>query len=207
MQALSDHTPKVLQQINGKALIEYHIENLANAGVTEHVINTFYLADTLKAYLGDGSRYGVQIQYSDEQELLGMGGGVYHALALLGDEPFIGISGDMWTTYDFSNLPSLTDQLAHLVLTDNPEFHPKGDFELQDNQVLPSGDNNLNYAGFGVFSPSLFAARGPGRYGIDKVINPAIAAQQVSGEHFQGEWANINTAEQLNTIRKQHEIG
>jgi MurNAc alpha-1-phosphate uridylyltransferase len=206
MQALTKDTPKVLQKINGKALIEYHIENLVQAGITEIVINTFYLADKIKAFLGNGQQYGAKIEYSDEPELLGMGGGVYQALPLLGKQPFIGISGDMWTKYDFKNLPTLSNELAHLVLTDNPDFHPEGDFRLEDNQVLPSGENNLNYAGFGVFAPELFQEYGPGCYGIDKVIVPAIKAKKVSGEYFTGEWANINTAEQLESIREQHEI-
>lgn len=194
MGALTDHTSKVLLTIQGKSLIEYHLDNLINAGVSTVVINVWYQADKIKATVGD--RYkNINIIYSPETELLGMGGGVYQALPLLGDEPFIVVSGDMWTRYSFNDLPKKLDKLAHIVLTDNPPHHPKGDFELKGDRVLPSGENNLNYGGVGMFKPDFFRAGGPGSYGISNVILPAIANQQVTGEYFNGLWANLNTPE------------
>jgi MurNAc alpha-1-phosphate uridylyltransferase len=201
MGTLTENTSKVLLEVNGKTLIEYHLENLARASVTDVVINLCYHADKIRNFLGNGQNYGVNIEYSLEKELLGLGGGVHHALPLLGDKPFFVISGDMWTDYDYANLPKNPESKAHLVMTDNPPFHPRGDYPLENRIILMPGKNNLNYAGFGVFHPDLFRKSGAGSYGITKVLNPVIAAGVITGEHFQGAWMNINTPKELEELR------
>ena len=205
MGNLSDDCPKVLLPIAGKAIIDYHLENLARAKVTDVVINLWYLPEQIRAHVGDGSRYGLNVQYSPETELLGMGGGVYNALPYLGDEPFIVVSGDMWTQYEYAQLPILTTQQAHLVLTPNPPFHPQGDYGLIDGIVQPRSDNNVNFAGVGVYHPDLFRAVGAGNYGIVPVLETAIAAGNVSGEYFTGPWANLNTPDDLANVRNYYE--
>lgn len=75
-------------------------------------------------------------------------GGIINALPLLGDEPFILVNGDVWTTMDFAPLLNveLGENLAHLVLVQNPEQHPNGDFTLADGKAYTfdqqiSGEN------------------------------------------------------------------
>ena len=135
MRPLTLTTPKPLVRAGGVPLIEYHLRALAAAGFTDIVINHAWLGQQIEDYLGDGSRYGVSIQYSAEGEPLETGGGIFRALPLLGDEAFLVVNGDIWTDYDFSVLhPSITG-LAHLVLADNPAHHPTGDFSLIGDQV------------------------------------------------------------------------
>jgi MurNAc alpha-1-phosphate uridylyltransferase len=203
MEALCENTPKVLLPVAGKALIDYHLENLAGAGVTDVVINVHYLAQQIQDHVGNGAAHGLTIHYSPEAELLGMGGGVYNALPLLGDAPFMVVSGDMWTDYNYARLPQQLDGLAHLVMVDNPAFHPEGDFCLEAGRILEKGETNLNYAGFGVFHPRFFAAGGPGSYGVSTLLQQAIPAKQVSGEYYSGQWANLNTAQQLQTLESR----
>src|SRR5690606_23718945 len=132
MRPLTEHTPKPLLRVAGKPLIEWHLEKLAAIGVRDVVINLSWLADQFPATLGDGARYGLRIAWSREgAQPLETGGGMWHALALLGDGPFIAVNGDIWTDYDFARLPAAPEGDAHLVLIDNPEHHPAGDFELQ----------------------------------------------------------------------------
>ena len=129
LRPLTDTTPKPLIKVAGKLLIEYHIYNLAKAGITEIIINTAWLADKIHDELGDGSKYNVSIQYSDEGEALETAGGIIKALPLLGNEPFLVVNGDIWCDYDFTKLPELEEsKQAHLILIDNPEHNLKGDF-------------------------------------------------------------------------------
>ena len=119
MRPLTLYKPKPLLEVGGKALIVWHIEKLKKIGVTEIVINSAWLADILIGTLGDGSQFGVTIRWTREDEGLETAGGIINALALLGDQPFILVNGDVWTTFDFASLLdiNLADDLAHLVLS------------------------------------------------------------------------------------------
>ncbi|MBI5626919.1 MAG: NTP transferase domain-containing protein, partial [Nitrosomonadales bacterium] len=83
MRPLTDHTPKPLLEAGCKSLIVWHIENLVRAGITELVINHAHLGTQIEAALGDGSRYGAHIRYSDEGTALETAGGIAYALPLL----------------------------------------------------------------------------------------------------------------------------
>src|SRR5690606_34752498 len=131
MRPLTDHTPKPLLEVGGKPLVAWHFERLAAAGVREVVVNTSWLAHRFPEILGDGGRWGLNIRYAFEGGTpLETGGGMLHALPMLGDAPFIAVSGDIWCDYDFARLPREPEGDAHLVLVDNPDHHPEGDFIL-----------------------------------------------------------------------------
>jgi MurNAc alpha-1-phosphate uridylyltransferase len=149
MRPLTDHTPKPLLQAGGKSLIVWHIERLVRAGIADLIINHAHLGPQIEQSLGDGSRYGARIRYSDEGTALETAGGIAFALPLLGEEPFAVVNGDIYCDYDFSHLQSRaaalanSDDMAHLVLVDNPEHNRKGDFALQDARVTPSTPPDL----------------------------------------------------------------
>jgi MurNAc alpha-1-phosphate uridylyltransferase len=159
MRPLTEHTPKPLLRVRGKALVEWHLEKLAACGVTEVVVNTSWLAAAFEPALGDGRRWGLRLHYSHEgPEPLETGGGMLHALTLLGDAPFIAVNGDIWCDHDFSRLPRQPDGLAHLVLVDNPPHHPDGDFALDaQGRVHAAGESRLTFSGIGVYRPTLLA--------------------------------------------------
>ena len=142
MRPLTDHTPKPLLEVGGKPLIVWHIEKLVQAGITELVINHAHLGAQIEAALGDGSRYGAQIQYSRETSALETAGGIANALTMLGNQPFAVINSDIYCDYDFARLPERAALLqangdaAHLVLVDNPAHHPQGDFCLDGNRII-----------------------------------------------------------------------
>ena len=137
MRPLTLYKPKPLLEVGGKALIVWHIEKLKQIGVTDIVINSAWLADVLIGALGDGSQFGVNIRWTREDEGLETAGGIINALPLLGDEPFILVNGDVWTTMDFASLlkVKLIDDLAHLVFVPNPVQHPQGDFVLSNDKA------------------------------------------------------------------------
>ncbi|VVM81805.1 N-acetylmuramate alpha-1-phosphate uridylyltransferase [Pseudomonas fluorescens] len=199
MRPLTLTTPKPLVRAGGVPLIEYHLRALAGAGFTEIVINHAWLGQQIEDFLGDGSRYGVSIQYSPEGEPLETGGGIFRALALLGDEAFVVVNGDIWTDYDFSVLHQPISGLAHLVLTDNPPHHPGGDFNLIEGQVLDGQPDapTLTYSGIAVLHPQLFDGCPAGAFKLAPLLRKAMADGQVTGERMHGHWVDVGTLERL----------
>lgn len=203
MRPLTDYTPKPLLEVGGRRLIEYHILRLAAVGVRELVINLAHLGPQIEQTLGDGMRYGVKIHYSAETEALETGGGIFRALPLLGDAPFIIVNGDVWTDFPFERLLNAPHSLAHLVLVDNPPQHPKGDFVLQEQRVMADGEPKLTYSGIAVFDPKLFARCQAGRFPLAPLLRDAMAHNAVSGEHYRGEWWDVGTPERLQTLDRK----
>ncbi|MDX1253044.1 MAG: nucleotidyltransferase family protein [Gammaproteobacteria bacterium] len=203
MRPLTDHTPKPLLTAGGRCLIEYHIAALVGVGVTEIVINHAHLGAQIEATLGDGSRYGARILYSPEGETgLETAGGIFKALPLLGDGPFMVVNGDIWTDYPFQRLPREPEGLAYLVLVDNPPHHPKGDFALRVGKVtMPGeGDEALTFSGIGVYRLELFAGCVPGKFPLAPLLRKAMEVCQVTGEHYAGGWVDVGTPQRLREL-------
>ncbi len=202
MRPLTDRTPKPLLRVGGKHLIEYHIEALAVAGVRDLVINHAHLGRQIEAALGDGARWGVHIRYSPEGEALETGGGICRALPLLGDTPFLVVNGDIWCDYEYPVLRLGEGALAHLVLVDNPEHNPQGDFALREGRIANPGVPRFTFSGIGIYHPALFAGCGPGAFPLAPLLRAACDRQQVSGEHFQGHWTDVGTPKRLRELER-----
>ena len=206
MRPLTDRTPKPLLEVAGKPLIVYHIEKLAAAGFEEIIINIAHLGFMIPEALGDGTRWGVKITYSDEQEegALESAGGIVKALPLLGDKPFLVVNGDVWCDYLFDSSFDLKNDLAHLILVDNPDHNTKGDFALEDSRLLNEGKNKHTFAGIGYYSPKLFERLAYGRAPLAPLLREAIEEGLVSGEVYDGEWRDIGTPQRLEEVNKEH---
>jgi MurNAc alpha-1-phosphate uridylyltransferase len=204
LRPLTLHTPKPLVRAGGIPLIEFHVRALAAAGFSELVINHAWLGQQIEDYLGDGSRFGLRVTYSAEGEPLETGGGIFKALPLLGEEPFLVVNGDIWTDYDFAALRRPLQGLAHLVLVDNPAHHPSGDFRLQEGRVTDAaaGEANFTYSGMAVLHPRLFADCQPGAFKLAPLLRAAMADGQVTGEHFAGRWVDVGTHERLADVER-----
>jgi N-acetyl-alpha-D-muramate 1-phosphate uridylyltransferase len=203
MGALTKDTPKPLLRVASHYLIEYVIANIKRAGIFEIVINVFYRGDQIKEALGDGTRYGVHITYSEEKEALEVGGGIAHALPLLGEEPFIVVSGDIISDYPLAQLSLAESELAHLVMVDNPPFHQGGDFGLRDGYADFEAQPRLCFGNIGLYRPQLFAACPPGFVRWRELVFPAILQQRVTAEHYQGSWYNLGTVQDLDTMNQR----
>lgn len=203
MRPLTDHTPKPLLQVAGKALIEYSLEKLAEAGFTDIVINVAYLGSQIMEFCGDGSRWQLNIDYSDEgAQALETAGGIANALPLLGDRPFLVVNADILFDYPLAMLRHKSIDLAHLVLIDNPPHHPDGDFCVAENGLLTEqGPEKLTFSGIGVYHPDLFADVAVGQpLKLRPVLNRVMQHGQVSGEYYNGLWLDIGTPERLQAI-------
>jgi MurNAc alpha-1-phosphate uridylyltransferase len=199
MRPLTDATPKPLLRVGSRILIEHHLEKLAAAGVCEIVINTSHLAEQFPIALGDGSRWGVRIHYSYEGAApLETGGGMKHALPLLGDRPFIAVSADILSDYDYARLPGDPDGLAHLVMVPNPDFHPRGDFNLDGSRLDENaGGERLTFGNIGVYRAELVAAESAAHFKLLPIYLRAMREGRLSGERYDGYWRNIGTPAQL----------
>ena len=142
----------------------------------------------------------MRIRYSPEGKALETGGGIFHALPLLGPDPFLVVNGDVWTDIDFSGLAIDAQDLAHLVLVDNPPHHPRGDFTLRDGRILPDPADDaprLTFSGIGVYRPELFANCAHGAFPLAPLLRSAMARGLVGGTHHRGTWVDIGTPERL----------
>ena len=202
LRPLTDHTPKPLLQVAGKALIEYQIEALVSAGIHDIIINTAYLGAQIEQKLGCGARWGVAIHYSPEQSALETGGGIFNALPLLGEKPFLVINADLWTDYDYSRLHLAEGDLAHLVLVENPHHNLKGDFVLQAGRIIEAEAARYTFSGIGIYHPALFADCLAGAFPLAPLLRQATYAGHLSGEFFEGEWIDVGTAQRLEELDK-----
>lgn len=203
LRPLTDSVPKPLLAVRGKPLIAWHLEALARCGVREVVINLSWLGEQIRAALGDGARWGVSIAYSEEGPVaLETGGGIHHALPLLGNAPFLLVNGDVYTGYDPGRLQLPRGRLAHLVLVANPPHHPQGDFTLQDGFVGEDGEHRHTYSGIGIYDPELFAGCRPGRFPLLPLLRKAIAERRLGGELYSGAWTDVGTAARLAELNR-----
>ena len=209
MRPLTDHLPKPLLEVGGKPLLQYHLEALQIAGVKNVIINLAYLGEKIRAFVGDGSRFGLQVDYSVEPEPLETGGALLKALPLLGTEPFLLINGDVWSEFSLASLihrklsPS---QLGHLVLVPNPDFHPAGDFALADNGFLINDINTARYtfAGISLLSPEIIRSYPDARdkFPLGEVLRYGINQKKLTGEVFAGRWSDVGTPERLLALQE-----
>lgn len=207
MRPLTDHCPKPLLEVGGKPLIVWHLENIQRAGINDVIINVSYLAEQIKSTLGDGSAFGLNIRYSDEQPSpLETLGGILRALPLLGETPFLLVNGDIWTDFPMYKLRRLKVEQAHLLLTSNPSHHPQGDFSLDGAHLRhPQVDTEtLTYTGIGVFHPNFFI--GQQDSGQPLPLAPLLFAKAnqglITAEHIQHQWIDVGTPERIEWLNE-----
>ncbi len=198
LRPLTDKTPKPLIQVAGKPLIEHHLNRLKSAGFEEIIINLSHLGHMIKEQLGNGQKFGLQIEYSLEgNEPLETAGGIIHALPLLGDQPFLVINGDIWCDHSLSFHKLSEDKQAHLVLIDNPAHNLKGDFVYEYGKIYNTGKSFLTFSGIGIYAPRLFKNYSAGKRELAPILHSAIDNKRVSAEYFTGKWFDIGTVERL----------
>ncbi len=204
MRPLTNDLPKPLLPAGGQPLIDYHIRALARAGIRELVVNLSWQGEKLKDYLGDGRRYDVTIAFSEEgPEPLETGGGIHHALPLLGAEAFWVVNGDIGCDYAFAQRSLVPGTLAHLVLVPNPPHNPRGDFQLHGDRIAPgppAGADARTFAGISVLDPQLFAGATPGRFPLAPLLRAAAERGAVTGEEYGGRWTDVGTPERLQAL-------
>ncbi len=211
LRPLTDATPKPLLRAGGRALIEWQVAALARAGFADIVVNHAHLGAQIEAALGDGSRFGARIRYSPENPALEVAGGIARALPLLGAGPFVVVSGDIHTAFDYATLAPRIAAIAsdpgacaaHFVLVDNPPWHAAGDMGLAGGRVTRAGPH-LTSGNIAVFHPGLVAGLAAGT--VLKLFPWAyrfVDEDRVTGELFDGAWDNVGTPDQLAALDRR----
>ena len=204
MRPLTDEIPKPLLTVGGKALIVHLIEALVAEGFRELVVNHAWHGAMIEQRLGDGREFGASIEYSAEGErALETGGGIRHALPLLGSDPFVAVNADIWTDFPFGSLPDALETLAHVILVDNPVHHPDGDFVLAGTRVRDGEGRRLTFSGIGVYRPELFAELSDGCFPLAPILFDACDEGRLSGVHYTGEWWDVGTPERLEQLDRR----
>lgn len=204
MRPLTDVLPKPLLEVHEKPLVVWHLEKLVKAGFKEIIINIAHLGYKIPETLGDGSAWGVKIIYSDEQEsgALESAGGIVKALPLLGDETFLVVNGDIFCDYEFDTNFNLGNNLAHLILVQNPKHNPNGDFGLKNASVLNEDKIQYTFSGIGYYNPKLFKDLDVEKSALAPLLRAEIKNKNISGELFSGIWHDIGTPQRLKEINE-----
>ena len=210
MLPITNTTPKPLVKVGEYSLIEYHLIKLKDAGIKEVIINLYHLAEKIKTKIGDGSKYGLSITYSHEEIILDTGGGVYNVLDFFDKKPFLLISADIYTNFDYSKfIKQKLNSLAHIVLVKNPSFNDVGDFSLNDREVYLNKDlQDYTYANISIIKPELFNSvllkniHLP-KFGLGILLKEAVKLEQVSGEVYTGLWENVGDKTILDNLIKK----
>ena len=219
MRPLTDTCPKPLLKVRGRPLIVWQIVALVRAGITDIVINHAHLGHMIEAALGDGSRFGAQLRYSAEGTALETAGGIAKALPLLGDAPFVVVSGDIFCPhFDYEQVKDVlveTDHrgnayahherdIAWLYLVPNPEHHLQGDFALKSFTIAneATADSPLHtFGNIGVYRPEMFAGVAPGSSAkLGPILREHAARGLIGGEIYEGVWINVGTVAQLDAL-------
>jgi len=201
MRPLTDSTPKPLLRVGGQPLIERHVLGLARAGTTRIVINLAWLGSQIREYLGDGSRYGVSIVYSEEvPRALETAGGIIRALPQLRPGPFAVVNGDIFTDYPFERLIVGARSDAHIVLAPNPPQHPDGDFGIDQGLALPVAARRYTFTGVAAYREEFFAGCAEGVRPLKPLLLHSMAARRCSAELYRGVWEDIGTPDRLQAL-------
>ena len=209
MRPLTDVLPKPMIAVAGKPLIQHHIENLRGAGVHDFVINLGWRGEKIREALADGGELGVHIRYSEEGwPALESGGGIFHALPLLGPDPFIVVNGDVYVNYPWPrllecarNMPA--GDLTHLVLVPNPAHNPKGDFALHNGRIRNAETERLTFSGLSIHRPEFFTGCSPGHFPLLPLWRTAAQEGRMAGEIHEGLWSDVGTLERLGQLEQR----
>lgn len=214
MRPLTDTTPKPLLKVGGKPLIVWHIEKLVAAGVSNIIVNHAWLGQQIEQTLGDGSQFGANIRYSPEAPPLETAGGIVQALPFFQSQPFLVINGDIWCDWNVDDAIAqatamqASETLAWLLLADNPEHHPEGDFALAADDLVCDQPQSLTttkltFTGIGVYQPSLFQNLERGQPApLAPLLRQAMHLGLVSGQHHTGRWTDVGTPSRLQQLNQ-----
>lgn len=199
LKPLTDQIPKALCIVRGKPLIEHHVINLVKAGFDKIVINHAYLGGQIRHYLGNGQRYGIEIEYSPEPPGgLETGGGIVKALPMLGKQPFLAVNADIYTDFEFKQLDMATEQPIHIVLINkNPALKHHGDFSLINGTQLCNDNPEYTFAGIAIYHPKVFTDCKQGRYSLTPFIRSYADQRKATGSLYKGIWFDIGSLERL----------
>ena len=202
LRPLTDETPKSLVDVGGRSLLERHLDHVRAAGIRTVVINLGWLGDRIVERVGSGRRYGLEVVYSQEGDnILETGGGIFKALPMLGDEPFLVVNADIYTEMPVPDVVLADNHLGHLVMVPSPAYRDGGDFDIEGGLIRSTSTQSLTFSGVAVYRPEFFIDCEPGRFPLAPMLRDAADRGQLSGSLYEGPWADVGTPERLAALR------
>ncbi|MFL2687343.1 MAG: nucleotidyltransferase family protein [Alphaproteobacteria bacterium] len=212
MQPITNNLPKPLVQVLRRPLIDYSLERLKSAGVSQVVVNTHYLSEQIEAHLADRR----EIRVSHEVQRLETGGGVANALHLLGKRAFFVLNSDaLWIDGPTPALDRLAaawnekkmDALLLLQPTSRLiHYSGIGDFHLSpDNQAYRRTENQVAafiFAGVQILHPRLFARAPGGPFSLNILYDKAEESGRLFAIVHDGDWYHVGTPEELKVVEE-----
>ena len=203
LRPITDTIPKPLVDVQGRSLLERHLDRLGRAGIRRVVVNLGWHGEKIVERLGSGNRYGLDVVFSPEyDEILETGGGVRRALPMLGEAPFWVLNGDIHTDYPLHEPTLEDDVLGHLVLVPTPAYRNSGDFDLVDGRVVKADNPQYTFAGLAIYRPEFVAHRPVERFSLAPLLFEAAEAGRLTGEIYTGVWEDVGTPERLAALNR-----
>ena len=215
MRPLTDHTPKPLLEVQGKKLIDWHMDGLLENGFNQVVVNHAWLGEQVVAHLSQLKRTNLNVQFSKELTALETAGGLRQGMSLMKlDDYFFAINGDVFCpSFPFEKIHSIVQKLrdsesttlAYLFLVKNPDHNPQGDFQLEGTLIKDknSQGSNLTFSGAGIYHQDLFKSIKMGEVAkLAPILRQAMNEDQVLGELLSVPWVDIGTPERLAELNK-----
>lgn len=210
MRPLTEHRPKPLVEVAGKALLDHVLDRLKEVDVGTAVVNVHYLPDQIIQHVA--TRQAPRVIISDERDVvLGTGGGVVRALPLLDAEPFYHLNADtMWIDGVQPNLarladafdPAKMDILLLMAPTANSiGYSGAGDYAMmtdgtlrrrKEHQIVP-----FVYAGAAIMSPQIFRDAPQGEFSLTKIFDRAAEQERLFGLRLEGVWMHVGTPDAI----------
>jgi MurNAc alpha-1-phosphate uridylyltransferase len=201
LRPLTDSMPKSLVEVQGQSLLERHLDNIRRAGIKDVVINLGWLGEQIVERVATGSRYGLSVSYSDEQDdILETGGGIHKALPMLGDKPFLVVNADVYTDMPIPDVSLSRRDMGHLVMVPSPSYREGGDFDVENGRIRNGESQQLTFSGVAVYRPEFFAGCEAGRFSIVPMLREAADDDLLQGSIYAGLWADVGTPERLADI-------
>ena len=203
LRPLTDTLPKSLVEVRGKSLLEQHLERLRDADIRNVVINLGWLGEKIVERIGSGSRFGLEVIYSQEGDnVLETGGGIHKALPFLGAAPFLVVNADIFTDMPVGDVTLAEQDLGHLVMVRTPPYRDQGDFDLNDGRIRNGREAEFTFSGVAVYRPAFFAGCEAGRFPLAPLLREAADAGQLSGTLYEGTWEDVGTEARLDRLNQ-----
>lgn len=205
LRPLTDITPKAMLPMDGHPLIAYGLGLLQRAGIRDIVINLHYLGDHIRDYCKDGSQWDLRIRYSEEPEILGSGGGLKKAAALMNSGSFVAINADTLMDIDIRAVIAAHNPKHAGLMTVIPiaPTDPYGRVTVNQNCITGFGNGDYTFAGVQIVTPQLISQLPDGESSvIANGYTPLIAAGATFDAYVHtGYWNDIGTVDRYDKTR------
>ena len=217
---LGKSTAKCLIEAGGKPLLEHVIDRLKLAGVNEIVINLHHLGEQVRSYVKSQSNFGLKVSFSEEQEILGTGGGILQAQKLLsGSADFIVHNGDIFSDVDLTQVLAAhrkESALATLVVQERAGSRPllfSAEKNLAGWENKTTGEKQIvgvgpftsyGFSGIQIISQQMFSylSKRSGSFSsISSYIDAAKAGEKIRPYIHSGYWLDVGTPERLAELK------